>query len=58
MDSSCAALILKKRGYEVIGATMRLWNNDEGCRDAKAAADRLGIKHYVLDYTEMFKNRS
>lgn len=55
VDSSCAALILKNRGFEVTGATMRLWNNEEGCRDAKAAADRLGIPHYILDYSEMFR---
>lgn len=55
VDSSCAALLLKKQGFEVTGATMKLWNNDEGCADAKAAADRLGIPHYILDYSEMFK---
>lgn len=55
VDSSCAVLMLKNRGFEVIGATMRLWNNEDGCNDAKAAAERLGIKHYVLDYAEMFK---
>ena len=57
VDSSCAVLLLKKRGFEVIGATMRLLNNDEGCEDARAAADKLGIEHHVLDYRELFKKQ-
>lgn len=35
VDSSVAAILLKEQGYEVIGATMQLWEdkqNSEGCR--------------------------
>lgn len=63
VDSSVSAAILKNGGYEVVGVTMKLWygEQDEGCcsfsaaDDAKAVADRLGIKHYVLDLRDDFK---
>lgn len=67
VDSSVAAVLLKEQGYEVIGATMKLWQNDEelecssGCcslsstYDAKRVCDLLGIPHYVFNFTEEFK---
>lgn len=64
VDSSVAAIILKEQGYEVIGATMKLWENkqkSEGCgsditaEDAKKVCSKLGIKHYVFDFKEEFK---
>ena len=64
VDSSVAAILLKEQGYEVVGATMKLWEdkeNSEGCGSAVAANDaekvcrQLGIKHYVLDFREEFK---
>lgn len=64
VDSSVAAILLKEQGYEVIGATMMLWEdeeNREGCGSAIAAKDaerlckELGIKHYILDFKEEFK---
>lgn len=66
VDSSVSAILLKKAGYDVIGATMKLWDNPEekeiegGCcnlssvYDAKRVCDRLEIPHYVLDCQEEF----
>ncbi len=62
VDSSVAAALLKKEGYEVVGATMRLWKYPENNTDidreianAKRVCDFLGIEHIVLDFTEQFK---
>ena len=58
VDSSASAVILKQKGYEVIGATMQLW--DEGClfnhaKDAKNVCDKLNIKHDIFDCQNKFK---
>ncbi len=60
VDSSVAALLLKNKGYEVIGATMVLFENDacfsnDICMDAKKVCDKLEIKHYVIDLKDVFK---
>lgn len=67
MDSSVAAALLKETGYEVIGATMKLWEDEENpcneskccsysaVRDAKRVCDKLEIPHYTLNYKEEFK---
>ena len=65
VDSSVCAILLKQLGYEVIGATMQLWgdeeNNDSGCgslntiNEAKALCEKLEIEHHVLKYTSEFK---
>lgn len=57
VDSSVAAILLQQQGYEVIGATMKLLEqNDEINLDAKKVCDKLGIKHYVFDLKEEFRN--
>lgn len=68
VDSSVAAYLLQKDGFDVYGVTMKLFNNDdidvlpdkaccslEDAEDAKAVCGRLGIRHYMLNMTEDFR---
>ena len=53
VDSSVAAYLLTRQGYDCAGATMRLWDDwsGNGCctvEDARQAADRIGITHYTF----------
>ncbi|HTS88961.1 MAG TPA: tRNA 2-thiouridine(34) synthase MnmA [Gemmatimonadales bacterium] len=68
VDSSVAAAVLVERGYDVVGATMKLFCYgdsvpDRPCcsldsiADARAVSDRLGIPHYVLDLADRFSLR-
>lgn len=70
VDSSVAAALLVEQGYEVIGATMQVWDYsncdiDEGngscCSsldvdDARSVADKLKIPFYVLNCEAKFKD--
>ena len=56
VDSSVSAILLKQAGYEVIGATMILWNgNTSIIQDAKKVCEELEIQHVVLNYEEQFR---
>lgn len=62
VDSSVAAYLLKKQGYEVVGVTMQTWQDREAdgselamIKDARAVAERLGIEYHVVDFREEFK---
>ena len=61
VDSSVAAVLLKEKGYEVVGATMKLWENPDAdtkssvVEDAKRICDQIGIKHCVLDFQKEFQ---
>ena len=70
VDSSVAAALLKEQGYDVIGATMRLWtysdscsSTHEGCcaesavEDARRVCDKLGINFYVMNFKDMFREK-
>ena len=61
VDSSVTAYLLKKEGYEVIGATMKLWEDaNPTCTSlvaierAKKVAKELDIPHYVFDFKNTF----
>jgi tRNA-specific 2-thiouridylase len=70
VDSSCAAYLLKEAGYEVIGATLKLWQGEcsqqaekkgrpccslDDLDDARQVANKLGIPFYVFDFSAAFK---
>lgn len=69
VDSSVAALLLKEQGYNVIGVTMQIWQDEErdiqeenaGCcglsavEDARRVANKLEIPYYVMNFKEEFK---
>ena len=65
VDSSVAAVMLKRQGYDVVGITLKLYNNsnvskDKSCcagidiEDAKNVAEKYSFKHIVLDYQDKF----
>ena len=68
VDSSVAAYLTQEAGYDVMGITMKLFENetagvssDKSCcsfsdtEDARSVAAKLGFPFYVLNYTEDFK---
>src|SRR3712207_4488343 len=57
VDSSVAAYLLKEKGYDLIGITMKVSRDLDVSEDAKKVADKLGIPYYVIDLTEEFKNK-
>ena len=61
VDSSVAAALLKKEGYDVIGVHLKCFNVD-GCaerdaEDARRAAEHLDIPFYTFDYEKEYKQR-
>ena len=57
VDSSVSALLLKKQGYEAIGATLEMFEqNSNTAEEAKNVCDDLGMEHYAYDCKEQFKS--
>ena len=60
VDSSVAAYLLTRAGYDVTGATMTLYRlhgetgNTQDVTDARAICDKLGIPHKTYDMGEVF----
>ena len=58
VDSSLTAALLLERGFEVIGVTMLLddddKNDDKNIVDARRVAEHLKINHYVADFRKIF----
>jgi len=65
VDSSVAAALLLEQGHQVVGVTLRLWEDraDSGCcsvaevDDARRVAQQLGIDHWVFNFTADFDAR-
>ena len=70
VDSSLAAFLLKEKGYQVVGISMKLWDfkevggeshpdgrccSLEALNDARAVCQMMGIPHYVVDMGDDFK---
>lgn len=54
VDSSVAAALLKKQGYEVIGVTFIFTDNFD-IKDAVEVCKKLNIEHHIIDYKDIFK---
>jgi len=67
VDSSVAAALLKKQGYQVTGITLRLYTPGscrslrrsclQGLEDAARVSKKLAIRHYFLDLRREFKEK-
>ena len=69
VDSSIAAKLMKDRGYDCIGCTMKLYNNEDAgiersrtccslddVEDARSVAYKLGMLFYVFNFTNAFRD--
>lgn len=67
VDSSVAALLLKEQGYEVIGISLKTWDEDPATKkqgktccsfrdiqDARRVCDQLELPFYALNYKDRF----
>ena len=67
VDSTVTAALLHQGGYDVVGVTLQLYDHGAAVkkagaccagsdiRDARMAAERMGVAHYVLDYESRFR---
>ncbi|MDE6280489.1 MAG: tRNA 2-thiouridine(34) synthase MnmA, partial [Oscillospiraceae bacterium] len=70
VDSSVAAYLLQEQGYECVGVTMKLFGNEavgldkghpcctlDDVEDAREVARRMGIPHYVFNFSDEFEEK-
>lgn len=66
VDSSVAALLLKRQGYDVLGVFMKNWEeqdedgvctSEEDYRDVRAVCDHIGIPYYTVNFTKEYWDR-
>ncbi len=71
IDSSVAAILLHRQGYDIVGITMKTWdydsslggNSETGCcslesiNDARHLAVKLGFPHYIIDIRPEFEQK-
>lgn len=65
VDSSVAALLLKRQGYDVTGVTLKLKpakyvgadDGQDDINDAKMVADKIGISYDVVDFSDLFEKK-
>ena len=70
VDSSVAAYLMKAQGFDCVGATMKLFRNEDAgisraksccslsdVEDARGVAERLGIPYYVFNFTGDFAHQ-
>lgn len=71
VDSSVAAYLLKEQGYDVIGVTMQIWQEEDSCtveenggccglsavEDARRVAQKLDIPYYVMNFRKEFQKQ-
>lgn len=69
VDSSVAAVLLQEAGYECVGVTMRLYENElvahsghtccslDDVEDARHVAHTLGMEYYVFDFSPEFEEK-
>ena len=70
VDSSVAASLMVEKGYECIGVTMKLDDNDdigieksntccsvEDTQDAASVAHKLGMPYYVFNFKDDFESK-
>ena len=53
IDSTATCLMLKDKGYDIVGVTMWVWGDEP--TDAALLAERLGIEHHIADEREAFR---
>lgn len=67
VDSSVSAALLKQQGYDVVGVTMQIWQEDkeengtccsiDAVEDARRVANKLEIPFYVLNFKKIFEEK-
>ncbi|HAE44711.1 MAG TPA: tRNA 2-thiouridine(34) synthase MnmA [Lachnospiraceae bacterium] len=71
VDSSVCAYLLKEQGYNVIGVTMQIWQDEDACSleqnggccgtsavsDARRVATELKIPYYVMNFRDVFREK-